>query len=117
MKVFTHLQATRSFRRQHLSFLQTQEDQDIILEVGLHQERGKPLTLKQLQFLGITSIPTLQRRLRRLRQIGAIVAKRSEHDRRAVELRLSPRLTRTYARYGELLAAMRANGAEHPAVR
>jgi len=115
VKLFAHLRTTQTFRRQHLHFLETEEDQDIILEVGLHQERGKPLTLRQLQFLGIASIPTLQRRLRQLRQIGAIVARRREHDRRAVELRLSPRVMRTYARYVNLLTSMRRNGAEHPA--
>jgi hypothetical protein len=110
VKVFTHLHATRSFRRRHLPFLQTQEDHDIILEVGLHQERGTPLTLKQLQFLGITSIPTLQRRLRRLRELGAIVARRSTRDARVVELTLSSKVMRTYARYGELIS--RVNGAD-----
>jgi hypothetical protein len=104
--LFDRLRTTRAFRRRQLAFLQTQEDHDIILEVGYHQERGAPLTLKHLQFLGIASIPTLQRRLRRLRQTGAVLARRSARDARVIELTLSPRLLRTYARYGELITSI-----------
>ena len=112
MKLFAHLRTTRAFRRRHLNFLETREDHDIVQEVGYHQESGTPLTVKQLQMMGLASMPTLQRRLRRLRQVGALVAKRSERDKRAVELRLSPRVMRTYARYGELIRSMHANGGE-----
>ena len=105
MNLFAHLRRTRSFRRRHLDFLETREDHDIVQEIGFHEEAGKPLTLKQLQLMGFASIPTLQRRLRRLRQLGAVVARRSATDARAVELILSQKLHRTYARYAELIRA------------
>lgn len=91
-----------------MHFLETREDHDIVQEIGFHEENGKPLTLKQLQLMGIATMPTLQRRLQRLRQLGAIVARRSVSDGRAVELSLSTKLHRTYARYGELIRARHA---------
>lgn len=108
MKVFAHLRATRTFRRRHLGFLETREDHDIVQEIGYHEEAGKPLTLKQLQMMGITSLPTLQRRLRRLRDVGAVVSRRMDGDARAVELTLSSKVMRTYHRYGDLIRRMNA---------
>jgi len=115
VKLFAHLRATRTFRRQHLRFLETREDHDIAQEIGFHEESGEPLTVKKLQILGLASLPTLQRRLRRLREVGAIVARRSARDAREVELALSPGLRRTYVRYGKLLLTMRAGQGEQPA--
>jgi DNA-binding MarR family transcriptional regulator len=115
MGVFAALRTTRAFRRRHLDFLETREDCDLVLEIGFHQEAGVPLTMKQLQLMGLASVPTLQRRLRRLRQVGAIVGRKSEDDGRAVELVLSPKLLRTYAKYGDLIRSIQINGAAHPA--
>jgi DNA-binding MarR family transcriptional regulator len=106
MGIFAALRENRAFRRRHMQFLQTPEDCDLILEIGFHQERGTPLTMKHLQLLGLASVPTLQRRLRHLRQAGAVVVKRSEADGRAVELMLSPKLLKTYARYIELIRSL-----------
>ncbi len=114
MGVFAALRTTRAFRRRHLDFLETREDCDLVLEIGFHQESGTPLTMKQLQLMGLASVPTLQRRLRRLRQVGAIMGRKSQEDGRAVELVLSPKLLRTYARYGDLIRSIQVNGAQHP---
>jgi DNA-binding MarR family transcriptional regulator len=115
MGVFAALRSTRAFRRRHMQFLQSQEDHDLVLEIGFHQERGKPLTVKQLQLQGLVTVPTLQRRLRRLRQAGALVVKRSATDGRAVELTLSPRVTRAYARFADILRTILTDGATDPA--
>jgi DNA-binding MarR family transcriptional regulator len=95
-----------------MGFLQTQEDHDLVLEIGFHQERGEPITVKELQLSGLMSVPTLQRRLRRLRQAGALVVQRSAADGRAVELMLSPRVLRAYARYAALLKTILEEGAK-----
>jgi len=115
MGVFDALRMTRAFKRRHLDFLQTREDCDVIVEIGFHQERGTPLTVKQLQLLGLASAPTLQRRLRRLRQVGAVVRRKSSADGRAVELVLSPKLLRTYAKYEDLIRSLQLQGGD-PAV-
>ncbi len=102
--MFAALRAIRAFRLRHLDILETREDIDLALEIGFHQERGAPLTMKQLQLMGLASAPTLQRRLRRLREAGAIVVRRSEGDRRAMELTLSSKLLRAYGRYADFIS-------------
>jgi DNA-binding MarR family transcriptional regulator len=104
--VFAALRSTRGFRRRHMAFLQTQEDHDLVLEIGFHQELGQPITVRELQLRGLTSVPTLQRRLRRLRQSGAVLVKRSAQDGRAVELTLSPKVANAYERYADLLKSL-----------
>jgi len=104
MSVFAKLRALRVFEKRHLDFLQTLEDFDLVREIGYHQERGDPLTMKALYLLDLASVATVQRRLRRLRQFGAVQQIRSESDGRALELCLTPKVQKTFARYAELLA-------------
>ena len=95
LPLFETLRALREFERRHLPFLQTLEDCDLVREVGYRQAKGRPLTLKELMLLGLGSVPTMQRRLRRLRQLKVIVQYRCATDRRAVELVLSPKVVKT----------------------
>jgi hypothetical protein len=92
------------FRRKHLPFLRTLEDQDLVREIGYHQERGEPLTMKVLLLEGIASPATVQRRLARLRKLGIVEPARASHDARVVKLKLS---RRTIQAYRKLLALTR----------
>ena len=103
MRVFEKLRARTAFEKQHLPQLKTLEDHRLAHEIGYHQAQGKPLTLKQLFLLDTGSIATVQRRLRRLKQLGVIQQRRSASDRRVVELTLSPKYERVFARYALLL--------------
>lgn len=85
-----------------------------MLEIGFRQELGKPITVKELQLSGLMSVPTLQRRLRRLRETGALVVKRSSADGRAVELTLGPRVVRAYGRFAALLRTQLAEAGNVP---
>jgi DNA-binding MarR family transcriptional regulator len=102
MALFEKLRALRAFKKKHLPFLETIEDFDLLLEIAYHQERGTPLTMKQVYLLGIASMATVQRRLRRLRQAGAIHQVRCDGDGRSLELRITPRVLRVFTRYAEL---------------
>ena len=104
MRVFEKLRARTAFEKQHLFHLKTLEDHTLVHEIGYCQAQGKPLTLKQIFLLGAGSVATVQRRLRRLKQLGVIQQRRSASDRRAVELTLSPKYQRICARYGRMLA-------------
>jgi DNA-binding MarR family transcriptional regulator len=108
--VFARLHALRAFEKRHLDFLRTIEDFDLIREIGYHQERGEPLTMKSLHLLGVASVPTIQRRLRQLRQAGAIQQVRSKRDGRALELWVTPKVQKMFAKYAELLCAAPAGG-------
>ena len=103
MRVFKKLRSLRTFERKQLRFLRTMEDLDVLCEIGLHQESGRPLTMKELHRMHLGSVPTMQRRLRRLRQFGAVASKRTERDGRAVELRITPRALKLFNRYATLL--------------
>jgi DNA-binding MarR family transcriptional regulator len=110
--IFKTLKATRDFARRHLDFVATMEDFDLLCEIGFHQEKGTPLTMRELMRLEITSAATLQRRLRRLKARGAIVQSRSRGDARVTEFSLSPRVQKVFVRYLELFGLPgRAQGA------
>ena len=105
MRLFETLRALRAFERQHLDFLATVEDHHLIGEIGYHQAKGKPLTLKRLTLLGVGSIATVQRRLRRLKNLGLVHHRQAAGDRRSVELSLSYKCLRSLAKYSSLMGS------------
>jgi DNA-binding MarR family transcriptional regulator len=105
MHVFEYLHQLRTFERKQLPFVKTMEDLNMLYLIGLHQERGVSLTLKQMLSFGVGSAATLERRLARLKRLGVVVQARSELDRRNVELRLSPKTSRIFQRYAALIAS------------
>ena len=105
LSVFQRLKALREFERDELAFVGTLEDRELICEIGLHQALGAPLTVKQVFLLGLGSVPTMQRRLGRLRRLGVIQQRRAEADRRSVELMLTPKVLKALGGYDALLAA------------
>jgi DNA-binding MarR family transcriptional regulator len=105
MRLFEKLRALRAFEKQHLDFFSTVEDHHLIGEIGYHQAKGKPLTLKQLFLLDVGSVATVQRRLRRLKELGLVQHRRAANDRRAVELTLSPKCVRIFAKYDALMSS------------
>jgi hypothetical protein len=107
-RALASLLAGRAFERTHLPFLATLEERDLLCEIGHRQVRGEPLTMKQVFLLGIGSVATIQRRLRRLRRLGAVQQLRRRDDRRTVEVTLAPKVLKAFASYAAVLAA---NGA------
>jgi len=105
MRVFERLRALRAFEVQHLLFLRTGGRHHLVVEIGYHQAKGKPLTLKQLFLLDFGSIATVQRDLRRLKELGLVQARRAASDRRSVELSLTPKCVRIFAKYDTLMDA------------
>ena len=105
MRLFEKLRALRAFEKQHLDFFSTVEDHHLIGEIGYHQAKGKPLTLKQLFLLDVGSVATVQRRLRRLKDLGLVQHRRAASDRRAVELTLSAKCVRIFAKYDALMSS------------
>jgi DNA-binding MarR family transcriptional regulator len=103
MRVFERMRALRAFENQHLLFLRTGGNHHLIGEIGHHQAVGKPLTLKQLFLLDIGSIATVQRHLRKLKELGLVQHQRAARDRRSVELTLTPKCLRIFAKYDSLM--------------
>lgn len=103
MNQFEKLRTLRAFRSHHAEFFGTLEEHHLIVEIGYHQAKGKPLTLKQLFLLDIGSVSTVQRSLRRLKERGLVRHRRAASDRRAVELTLSPKCVRIFAKYDSVM--------------
>lgn len=99
MSLFERLRAMRTFERQHLEFFSTGEDYYLVAEIGYHQAKSQPLTLKQLFLLDIGSVATIQRRLRRLKALGLVRHRRAKSDRRSVELTLTPKCIQIFEKY------------------
>lgn len=105
MRIFERMHALRAFEKQHFQFLSWGGDYRLIGEIGLHQAKGKPLTLKQLFLLDVGSVATVQRHLRRFKELGLVHHRRAASDARAVELTLSAKCLRTFAMYGNLMSS------------
>jgi DNA-binding MarR family transcriptional regulator len=104
LSVFQSLKALSEFERLHLPFLKTLQDRDLVAEIGICQALGQPLTVKQILLLGLGSMPTVLRRLRRLRRLGVIQQHRFDGDRRSLEVTLTPKALKALAGYGERLS-------------
>ena len=104
MRIFGQLRAMRNFAGDILPFLKTIEDHALVWEIGHYQVLGVPLTLKQLLLVGIGSVATVQRRLRRLKHLGVVRQSSSQADRRVIELTLSPAFMRAFGKYETLLS-------------
>lgn len=103
MSTFGKLHELRAFQRRQLPLLHSIEDFDVLVEIGFHEDLGRPLTLKGLFLQNIGSIATVQRRLSRLKRLGVVLQTRSTRDRRNLELTVSPEVRRLYRRIDKLL--------------
>lgn len=105
LRLFEKLHALKTFEKPHVDFVGTAEDYHLICEIGYQQAKGEPITLKQLFLLDIGSTATVERRLRRLKELGLVQHRRGMNDRRAIELTLSPKCIRIFAKYDTLMGS------------
>ncbi len=79
--------------------LRTYKDFDITVEIGFHQENGKPISLKQLLLLEVASAATVRRHLANLIKDGTVIRHVSKDDRRSVHYTLSKIATSSLDHY------------------
>src|SRR5262245_35180631 len=99
MTLFAGLKKIREFERGQMPFLKSLVDFDIVIEIGYAQERDRPLTLKQLFLLNISSRSTVRRKLARLTQQGIVMRRRHANDHRATVLTIASAGIRLLTRY------------------
>ena len=104
MRIFRRLSELSRFRRRHMAFIESLVDLDLLREIGLGEENGRPATLTTLLGHGVASVATVQRRLRRLKRLGLVRQVRSGEDARVQHLVLSPRVRDLYRRMGKARA-------------
>jgi DNA-binding MarR family transcriptional regulator len=109
MKLFTGLKKIREFERRQLPFLKTVVDFDIVIEIGYAEEEEKPLTLKQLILLNLSSRTTVRRKLARLIERGIVIRRKHDHDQRASLLSISPSIVKVLGKYGGTLTSISAS--------
>ena len=107
MNLFAGLRRMRDLERKHLPFVRSLVEFDLIIEIGYHEERGKPLTLKHLLTLGVCARTTLRRKLNSLVEQDVVVRTRHENDARAVVLGISRSALQRLDRYrGGMVASL-----------
>ena len=94
MATFKQLRKVKSVLSE-IPGIKTYKDFDILIEIGYHQEKGCPLTLKQLMLLKIASRATVRRYLTCLVRDGMVEKFVSANDQRSVMLRLSASTVKT----------------------
>ena len=94
MATFKQLRKVKSVLSE-IPGIKTYKDFDILIEIGYHQEKGSPLTLKQLMLLKIASRATVCRYLNCLVRDGMVEKFVSASDQRSVMLRLSASTVKT----------------------
>ena len=109
MKLFTGLKKIREFERLQLPFLKSVVDFDIVIEIGYAEERGQPLTLKQLSLLNINSRTTLRRKLARLIEQGIVMGRKHANDHRSSLLIISPSSVKLLGKYGRTITSISAS--------
>ncbi len=109
MKLFTGLKKIREFERLQLPFLKSIVDFDIVIEIGYAEEKGKPLTLKQLFLLNISSRTTVRRKLATHIDQGIVMRRKHANDQRASLLIISPSLIKLLSKYGGALTSISAS--------
>jgi hypothetical protein len=109
MKLFAGLRKIREFERLQVPFLKSIVDFDIVIDIGYAEERGHPLTLKQLFLLNISSRSTVRRKLTALTAQGIVVRCKLENDQRASLLIISPLSIKLLNKYGSALTSISAS--------
>ena len=108
MKLFTGLRKIREYERPQLPFLKTVVDFDVVIEIGYAEEEEKPLTLKQLFLLNLSSRTTVRRKLAKLIERGIIIRRKHAQDQRASLLTISPSVVKVLGKYGGTLTSISA---------
>jgi DNA-binding MarR family transcriptional regulator len=105
MKLFAALRQIRDFERGQLPFLKSLIDFDLIIEIGYAEENDKPLTLKQVLLLNLSSRTTVRRKLARLIDEGVVRRRKNANDQRSSYLTIGGPSLKLLGKYGVLLAA------------
>jgi len=107
-RIFQILKRVHRFESTHFPYVETLEDFRILIEIGRYLELGKTLTPNVLLLSGLGAPATIQRRLRRLVQAGAVAVVPSRDDRRTKFLVLSKSALVRFHVYHDLLRACAA---------
>lgn len=104
--MFQQLRRLQTFKQQYLAHFQSPVANSIIIEIGYHQERGQPLTVKGLILLNLGAPATVRRHLQRLVHLGLVHKRRVRHDGRSYQLEVDSVVRQAYAKYLKLISRL-----------
>lgn len=96
---FRRLQEISAARKRLLPFVRSHEDSDLLVAIGIANEEGSLLGLKQLQLLNIASPSTVDRRIRTLVAMRAIKKSLQRGDGRRVVYTLTEKTRKAFNAY------------------
>jgi len=103
MKLFSALKKIRELERVQLPFIKSIVDMDILIEIGYAEEQERPLTLKQVLLLNLSSRTTVRRRLAKLLEQGIVRRRKNAYDQRSSLLTISSSSLKLFGKYGGAL--------------
>jgi DNA-binding MarR family transcriptional regulator len=106
MKLFSALRKIRELERVQLPFIKTIIDLDILIEIGYAEEQDRPLTLKQVLLLNLSSRTTVRRRLAKLLEQGIVKRRKNASDQRSSLLTISSSSLKLFGKYGGSLTTI-----------
>jgi DNA-binding MarR family transcriptional regulator len=106
MKIFEALKKIRELERAQLPFIRSVIDFDILIEIGYAEELSRPLTLKQVLLLNLSSRTTVRRRVLKLIEQGVVRRREDAKDRRSSLLTISSSYLRLMGKYGLAMTAI-----------
>jgi DNA-binding MarR family transcriptional regulator len=115
MQTFQKLKKLRSFMS-CIPGIRTCKDFDIAVEIGYYQQKGTPLTMKQLILLDIVPPATMRRHLNRMIKEGTVHKHPSPNDLRIVYFTLSKAALESFASYLEQIRKTLIQAVEHESV-
>jgi len=104
--LFENLTAMAAHERNHLRFIRSRDDWNIILAIGHAAERGEPIGFKWLTLQKVASPSTLTRNLNRLISSNVIRRVAQPHDGRMVAYTLTKTTHDAFRRYERLLRSL-----------
>jgi hypothetical protein len=102
------LRKIREFEKAQLPFLKSLVDFDIVVEIGYAEEEDRPLTLKQLFLLNISSRTTVRRKLAKLIEERIVTRRKHASDHRTAVLTISTSTCKTLGKYCGALTSISA---------
>ena len=109
MKLFEALKKVRELERTQLPFIRSVIDFDILIEIGYAEEIRRPMTLKQVLLLNLSSRTTVRRRVLKLIKEGVVRRRADANDRRSSLLTISSSNLKLMAKYGSAMTAIWAS--------
>jgi DNA-binding MarR family transcriptional regulator len=106
MKLFAGLKKIREFERLQLPFLRSVYDFDIVIEIGYSEEKGRPISLKQLYLRNICSRGTIRRKLANLIDDGIVNRRKHPEDKRSTLLVVSPATLKLFNKYSGAISSI-----------